>query len=105
MGWDGFRPTSEAVDARQQVVVTRRVWERADEVDVDVLEASLRRLEPLERGLDVYMYLVALALEACAGPSGYVRRGRRPHETACDEFLGCDSPWMASKMRQHHVSG
>ena len=70
--WDGFRPTSEVVDARQQVVVTRRVWERADEVDMDVLEASLLCFETLERRLDVHLHFVVLALEACAGPFGHI---------------------------------
>ena len=92
--WDGFWPTSEPVDARQQVVVTRRVWERADEINMDVLETSLWRLEPLERSLDVYLHLVALALETRAGPSSHIRRGRRPHETACDELLGCTYAWV-----------
>ena len=62
----------EAVDHFEQMVVTCQRWKWAYEVDVDVLEAFLGHFEPLERSLHMDLDLVALAVGACAGPSGYI---------------------------------
>ena len=49
--WNGLRPAGKAVNDCEQMAVTCRRWERAYEVDVDVLKVFLWRCEPLERSL------------------------------------------------------
>ena len=69
---NGFWPAGEAVDTREQVVITRQVCKWANKADMDVLEASLLCFETLEWRLDVHLHFVVLALEACAGPFGHI---------------------------------
>ena len=72
---DGFGPAGEAIDDCEKMAVTCRRWKRAQEVDVDVLEAFFQGFEPLEGSLHMDSDLVVLAVGACAGPSDYIGWG------------------------------
>ena len=59
---EGFRPSSESIDAGEEIGTSFRRWKWSNEVDVDVVKVSIRACEGRQWSNRVTMNLRALTL-------------------------------------------
>ena len=79
--WNGFRPPSEAVDDREEVLHALGLIEGAHQVDVETAKATVRGWSLGERCLNVSVDRRCLAGVAFSAPLADVSFQSMPHET------------------------
>ena len=79
--WNSFRPPSEAVDDREEVLHALRLIEGAHQVYVQTAKATVRRWSLGERCMNVAVDLRSLAGVAFSAPLADVPFQTMPHET------------------------
>ena len=88
---DGFRPLGEAVDDGEEVPVAPGFRQRSDQINVQAVEAFLRRLAGGQRRAGVAGDLGRLAVVAVLAPLGDVLLHGMLHEPGGHGSLGCSA--------------
>lgn len=92
--WYGLWPAREAVDDCEEVGLVLRGWKGANDVDVDAAEASVWQGPLGERGVDVALDFLGLAVVTFLAPAADILLKAVPDKAGSNSSLR----WLASRV-------